>query len=90
MNLCVLSKNELSVQFYGRLSVLRKGVLKVLARVLGGNAIHVEPYRQRVWKNRFISTCDNEALDGFEEYGFLISRHRKRKGMLLYLRCFFC
>ena len=29
-------ENDLSVQFYGNLSVLRKGVLKVLARVIGG------------------------------------------------------
>ena len=77
-------ENELSVQFYGNLSVLRKGVLKVLARVIGGMLYLLSLITKRVWKNRFISTCDNEALDGFgEEYGIPHKPPQKAEGNVL-------
>ena len=77
-------ENELSVQFYGNLSVLRKGVLKVLARVIGGMLYLLSLIAKRVWKNRFISTCDNEALDGFgEEYGIPHKPPQKAEGYVL-------
>ena len=77
-------ENELSVQFYGNLSVLRKGVLKVLARVIGGMLYLLSLIAKRVWKNRFISTCGNEALDGFgEEYGIPHKPPQKAEGYVL-------
>lgn len=77
-------ENELSVQFFGRLSVLRKGVLKVLARVIGGALYLLSLVAKRVWKNRFISTCDNEALDGFgEEYGIPHKPPQKAEGNVI-------
>jgi len=77
-------ENELSVQFFGRLSVLRKGVLKVLARVIGGVLYLLSLVAKRVWKNRFISTCDNESLDGFgEEYGIPHKPPQKAEGNVL-------
>ena len=62
--------NALAVQFYGETSVLRKGVLKVLSKVVAGVLYLFSLIAKRIWKNRFVTTCDAEALDGFgEEYG---------------------
>lgn len=63
-------ENELSVQFYGESSVLRKSVLKVLAAVLGGALYMMSLLAVRIWRDRFVSTCGDDALDGFgTEYG---------------------
>ena len=67
-------ENALAVQFYGlpggQTNVLRKTVLKVLATVLGGALYMLSLVEKRIWKNRFCSTCDVAALDGFGvEYG---------------------
>ena len=63
-------ENELSIQFYGESSVLRKSVLKVLAAVLGGALYMMSLLAVRIWRDRFVSTCGDDALDGFgTEYG---------------------
>lgn len=63
-------ENALAIQFYGQSTVLRKTVLKVLAHVLGGALYMVILIAKRIWKNRFVSTCDVSALEGFgTEYG---------------------
>lgn len=67
-------ENSLAVQFYGlpegQTTVLRKTVLKVLAAVLGGALYMLSLIEKKIWKNRFCSTCDVSALDGFGvEYG---------------------
>ena len=63
-------ENSLAIQFYGQSTVLRKTVLKVLAHVLGGALYMVILIAKRIWKNRFVSTCDVSALEGFgTEYG---------------------
>ena len=67
-------ENSLAVQFYGlpegQTTVLRKTVLKVLAAVLGGALYMLSLVEKKIWKNRFCSTCDASALDGFGvEYG---------------------
>ena len=67
-------ENALAVQFYGlpggQTNVLRKTVLKVLATVLGGALYMLSLIEKKIWKNRFCSTCDVAALDGFgTEYG---------------------
>lgn len=58
-------ENSLSVEFYGPETILRKTVLKVLAKVLGGSMFLFCLFAKHIWKNRFISTCDIDALDGF-------------------------
>ena len=75
-------ENGLAVQFYGSSdSVLRKGVLKVLATVLGGVLYLFSLIAKRIWKNRFVSTCDDSALDGFgEEYGIQHKPPQKSEG----------
>jgi uncharacterized phage protein gp47/JayE len=75
-------ENGLAVQFYGSSSsVLRKGVLKVLAYVLGGALYLFSLVAKRIWRNRFISTCDDSALDGFgDEYGIPHKPEQKAKG----------
>ena len=66
-------ENGLAVQFYGvsgQTNVLRKTVLKVLAAVLGGALYMLSLIEKRIWKNRFVNSCDVSALDGFGvEYG---------------------
>ena len=63
-------ENALAIRFYGQSTVLRKTVLKVLAHVLGGVLYMVILIAKRIWKNRFVSTCDVSALEGFgAEYG---------------------
>ena len=63
-------ENALAIQFFGQSTVLRKTVLKVLAHVLGGALYMVILIAKRIWKNRFVSTCDVSALEGFgAEYG---------------------
>lgn len=65
-----IAENALAVQFYGQSSSLRKGVLKVLAHVLGAMLYMMTLIAKRIWKNRFVTTCDVSALDGFgAEYG---------------------
>lgn len=63
-------ENALAVQFYGQSTVLRKTVLKVLAHVLGAALYMMTLIAKRIWKNRFVSTCDVSALEGFgTEFG---------------------
>lgn len=63
-------ENALSVQFYGQSSLLRKSVLKVLASVVGAMLYMMSLIAKRIYKNRFVSTCDVSALEGFGvEYG---------------------
>lgn len=66
-------ENGLAVQFYGvsgQTNVLRKTALKVLAAVLGGALYMLSLIEKRIWKNRFVNSCDVSALDGFGvEYG---------------------
>lgn len=65
-----IAENALAVQFYGQSSILRKSVLKVLAYVIGGLLYMMSLIAKRIWKNRFVTTCDVSALDGFgAEYG---------------------
>ena len=54
-----------ALKFYSGASVLRKGVLKVLARVFGGALYMISLLCKRIWKNRFLTTCEVWALDGF-------------------------
>lgn len=54
-----------ALQFYSGASVLRKGVLKVLASVIGGSLYMISLLCRKIWKNRFLTTCDAEALPGF-------------------------
>ena len=63
-------ENALSIQFYGQSSLLRKSVLKVLAYVVGAMLYMMSLIAKRIYKNRFVSTCDVSALEGFGvEYG---------------------
>lgn len=62
--------NALALKFYTGSGVLRKGVLKVLASVIGGAVYMLSLLARRIWKNRFVNTCDVSSLDGFgAEYG---------------------
>ncbi|OIP52588.1 MAG: hypothetical protein AUK31_03110 [Fibrobacteres bacterium CG2_30_45_31] len=64
------AENGLSVEFYGAGTTLRKTVLKVLAKVLGGSMYLFCLFAAHIWKNRFITTCDIDTLDGFgTDYG---------------------
>lgn len=57
-------------KFYSGASVVRKGSLKIIASVVGGALYMLMLLAKRIWKNRFVSTCGPEALDGFGvEYG---------------------
>ena len=60
-----ISENGLSTAFYGESSVLRKSVLKVLARVFAGVAFLVVLLLKKMWKNVFLTTCDVETLKDF-------------------------
>ena len=60
-----ITENGLSTAFYGESSVLRKTVLKVLARVFAGTAYLIVLLLKKMWKNLFISTCDVETLKDF-------------------------
>lgn len=59
------TENALSVRFYGETTVLRKGVLKTLAAVVGGALFIMELLAARIWKDRFVSTCSVDCLDAF-------------------------
>lgn len=65
------TENAFKVKFLGSGSgVLRKSVLKVLADVVGGSLYLMSLIAKHIWKNRFVSTCDDDCLDGFgAEYG---------------------
>ena len=60
-----VAENGLSSAFFSEGSVLRKGVLKVLARVFAGVAYLVVLLLQKMWKNAFVMTCDVETLVDF-------------------------
>jgi uncharacterized phage protein gp47/JayE len=63
-------ESAFALKFYSGAAVLRKGVLKVLAVVFGGALYLLSVVAKRIWKNRFVTTCDVQALDGFgAEYG---------------------
>lgn len=63
-------ESKLALNFYSGAGVLRKSVLKVLAAVIGGAIYMLSLLAKNIWKNRFVSTCDVSALDGFGvEYG---------------------
>ncbi len=51
--------------FDGGAPVLRKRVLKVLASVIGAALYMIMLLMKKVWRNRFVKTCDIDALDGF-------------------------
>lgn len=57
-----IAENGLSSEFYGEESVLRKSVLKVIARVFAGVTFLLVLLLQKMWKNAFLSTCDVETL----------------------------
>lgn len=57
-----IAENGLSSEFYGEESVLRKSVLKVIARVFAGIAFLAVLLLQKMWKNNFLETCDVETL----------------------------
>lgn len=59
------AESAFAVKFYSGASVLRKGVLKIIASVLGGMTYMISLLCKRIWKNRFLTTCDVEWLDGF-------------------------
>lgn len=61
-----ITENGFSNAFFGEASVLRKSVLKVLARVFAGVAFLVVLLLQKMWKNSFLTTCDVESL---KDYG---------------------
>ena len=54
-----------ALKFYSGAAVLRKGVLKVIASVIGGSLYMISLLCKRIWKNRFLTTCEVSALDGF-------------------------
>ena len=54
-----------ALKFYSGAAVLRKGVLKVIASVVGGSLYMISLLCKRIWKNRFLTTCEVSALDGF-------------------------
>ena len=54
-----------ALKFYSGASVLRKGVLKVIASVIGGSLYMLSLLCKRIWKNRFLTTCEVSWLDGF-------------------------
>ena len=54
-----------ALKFYSGAGVLRKGVLKVLASVIGGVLYMISLLCRHIWKNRFLTTCDVDQLDGF-------------------------
>ena len=60
-----IAENGLSSEFYGEASVLRKSVLKVIARVFAGIAYLLALFLRKMWKNAFIHSCDVETLDDF-------------------------
>ena len=59
------AESSFALKFYSGAAVLRKGVLKVIAAVLGGMTYMISLLCKRIWKNRFLTTCDIEWLDGF-------------------------
>jgi uncharacterized phage protein gp47/JayE len=59
------AENAFAVKFYSGAAVLRKGVLKIIASILGGMTYMISLLCKRIWKNRFLTTCDVEWLDGF-------------------------
>lgn len=67
-------ENSLAVEFLGvvgrTVTVLRKTVLKVLAKVWGGCLYLLVLLAKKIWKNRFCHSCEVSALDGYgTEYG---------------------
>lgn len=58
-------ESAFALKFYSGAAVLRKGVLKVLASVIGGSLYMISLLCKRIWKNRFLTTCEVSALDGF-------------------------
>ena len=59
------AESAFALKFYSGAAVLRKGVLKIIAAVLGGMTYMISLLCKRIWKNRFLTTCDVEWLDGF-------------------------
>lgn len=59
------AESAFAVKFYSGAAVLRKGVLKIIASVLGGMTYMISLLCKRIWKNRFLTTCDIEWLDDF-------------------------
>lgn len=56
------AENGLASAFYGEGSVLRKGVLKVLARVFAGVAFMLVLLLRSMWRNLFLTSSDVEGL----------------------------
>lgn len=59
------AESAFALKFYSGAAVLRKGVLKIIASVIGGMTYMISLLCKRIWKNRFLTTCDVEWLDGF-------------------------
>ena len=72
------TENALSVRFYGETTVLRKGVLKTLAAVVGGALFIMELLAARIWKDRFVSTCSVDCLDAFGTRRLSMPAERRR------------
>ena len=54
-----------ALKFYSGSSVLRKGVLKIIASVIGAALYMVSLICRSVWKKTFLTTCDDADLDGY-------------------------
>ena len=79
-----IAENGLSSEFYGEESVLRKSVLKVLARVFAGVAFLLVLLLRKMWKNAFLTTCDVETLeDNGIDYDFPNKPESYAKGRVL-------
>lgn len=64
------AENALSASFRGVSAVIAKSVLKTLAAAFGGLMYMFSLVCKSIFKNRFVSTCDIDCLDGFgAEYG---------------------
>lgn len=63
-------ETRFSDAIYGESGMLRVGVYKVVAAVVSAAIWMIFLACRKIWKNRFVSTCDVENLDGFgAEYG---------------------
>lgn len=61
---------QFASRFYGGVSRLRYGVLKIFSDVVASMCYLLMLLILKVWKNIFISTCDVKSLEGFgAEYG---------------------
>lgn len=57
-----IAENKMSSAFGGESSVLRKSVMKVIARVFAAVSYLVVLMLQKMWRNSFVTSCDVETL----------------------------